>query len=369
MTPLRVTKNDIRKILTTVAISALLACCSSEEPVNPLPTPEPAEEELPIEFDGDISDVRSVTRAALNDNGGPASFRVWAFKNDSYDAGAQAYTGYQTVMDGYKVTFSSGHGTTGWEYIGLTEAQREQTVKFWDYSAKAYRFLAYAPADATGAAVTVGGTPATASMAIEADGNDPDATPYVSELWYSTGNASLYPDKLFGHTVQLKFYKPLARVRMMFTFSSSVTHYGREALTDITFAPLDGSKIAFKGTVTMGYPINGTLTTPDFTTTVAAGAEFPDVADALTVDYTDANPHWYTVLPAASQGVYRLTVSVLGEVRTADVPASMMQWKPGYEYTYVFKISESGDVIIDLLEMAVHDWTTSSPLNHNFYNW
>ncbi len=361
-------------IAQALILAIMMAACGGvDEPVGPepepSPEPEPTDTKAPIVFSGKTAETQAVTRAALNDGDGPTSFRVWAYKNDGYDAATEAYTSYQTVIDGYNVVFENGRGTTGWEYTGHGTAGREQTVKYWDYSARAYRYLAYAPADAAGASVTVSGTPATARMTVNVDANNADAVPYVSELWFSTGNAALYPDRQFGRTVQLRFVKPLARVRFMFTFAASVTYYGREALTGITFAPLDGSQIAFKGTVNMRYPINGTQTTADFSSSVAGGATYPDVAPALTVDYTDSTPQWYTVLPMAGQGVYRLTVSVLGEVRTADVPAAMMQWKPGYEYTYVFKVTENGGIILDLLQMAIHDWSEGTPRNLNFYNW
>ncbi|MBQ9466188.1 MAG: fimbrillin family protein [Muribaculaceae bacterium] len=358
------------------ALLLLTACGGSggSEPVGPVPEPDPVPDPEPdgtaIVFSGDVRQAQPVTRAALSDGDGPTSFKVWGFKNDTYDAGTGAYGGNQTVMDGYNVVFESGSGATGWEYVGRGDAGRQQTVKYWDYGTRAYRYLAYAPATASGVTVTRGGTPLTATMALTGlDANNPDAAPYVSELWFSNGNAVLYPDRLFGKTITMKFFKPFARVRFYFTFSASVTQYGREALSAIRFAPGDGSKIAFKGNLTLSYPINGTSTELASSTTVAAGAAFPDVADALVTDYTTEHPHWYTVLPTATQGYYRLTLKVFNEERTAEVPADMMVWKPGYEYTYVFKIQEDGGVTLDLLEMAIHDWSEGTPRNHNFYNW
>ena len=355
----------------------LLTACGNggaADPVGPVPEPDPVPDPDPnvtaIVFSGDIREAQPVTRAALSDGDGPTTFKVWGFKNTAYDAGTAAYTAHQTVFDGYKVVFESGQGPTGWDYIGRGDAGRQQTIKYWDYSALAYRYLAYAPATAAGVAVTTGGNPAAAVMTINGlDANNSDTAPYVSELWYSDGNAVLYPDRLFGKTITMQFFKPFARVRFYFTFSASVTQYGREALSNISFAPGDGSKIAFKGNMTLTYPIDGSSTELSSSIAVPAGATFPDVADALVTDYTAEHPHWYTVLPTATQGYYRLRVKVFNEERTAEVPADMMVWKPGYEYTYVFKIQEDGGVTLDLLEMAIHDWSEGTPRNHNFYNW
>ena len=350
-----------------------LSCCgSSDEPVAPEPTPTPnppAVEDVAITFAGNLSEERTVTRAALNDNAGPTSFKLWGFKNDAYNASTAAYTGYQTVIDGYRVAFVGGTVPTGWEYIGQGESGREQMIKYWDYSSKAYRYWAYAPADAAGITVATGGTPVATTMSLTIDGNNADDVPYVSEMWFSTGNAALYPDKLFGNTIQMKFYKPVAHVRFMFRFSESVKHYDRTGLSDIEFAPGNGAPIALKGGLTLTYPITGTAVSSSFSSSVASGAAYPDVIDAFTVDYTDATPHWYTVLPRSGQGSFRLTVKVLGEERTADVPAMMMEWKPGYDYTYIFKVNETGGVVLDLLELAMHDWSTGAPRNHNLYNW
>ena len=365
----------MRHFAFAASLLALSACggdntvAPEPEPV-PVPVPEPEPQEEAILFSGNITEPKVVTRTALNDNDGPDSFKVWAYKNDSYDASTGAYGSQQTVMDAYNVVFASGQGATGWEYIGRGTSGREQMIKYWDYGTKAYRFLAYAPSTASGVTVTTGGTPLAATMTLAGvDANNPATAPYVSELWFSNGNATLYPDRLFGKTVRLSFLKPFARVRFMFTFSYSVTHYGREALSNIAFGPGDHSKISFKGTMAITYPINGASNELTCVPTVATGAVFPDVADALVTDYTATNPHWYTVLPVSEQSYYELKVNVFGETRTAQVPASMMQWKAGYDYTYVFKIQEDGNVVLDLLEMAIHDWSEGTPRNHNFYNW
>ena len=63
-----------------------------------------------------------------------------------------------------------------------------------------------------------------------------------------------------------------------------------------------------------------------------------------------------------------MSVSVNGTAKTAVVPAEYMSWKPGYSYTYIFKITEEGGVEIDLVQVAVTTWTDMS-IVHSVYNW
>ena len=45
-----------------------------------------------------------------------------------------------------------------------------------------------------------------------------------------------------------------------------------------------------------------------------------------------------------------------------------MQWKPGYSYTYIFKITAEGGVEIELVQSAFTPWTDVE-MNHDVYNW
>jgi hypothetical protein len=63
-----------------------------------------------------------------------------------------------------------------------------------------------------------------------------------------------------------------------------------------------------------------------------------------------------------------MTVTVNNTTKTAVVPAEYMSWKPGYSYTYIFKITEDGGVEIDLVQAAVTAWTELVN-DHTVYNW
>ena len=295
------------------------------------------------------------------------------------------YGSLQTVFPGYVVNWITGSAasttsnSSGWEYVAQqTGSDPEQTIKYWDWEAKAYRYFAVttgagAPDVATAGQVSFTMT-ANASPIRDGEGTDAEkiaaniaATPYFSKLWFSTGNVSVYPDKQFGKPVQLEFLKPYARVRFLFNYS-----YAAEGVkvTGPSFKPTDGTKkIARKGTVTVTYPLTGASTKESYTITKnASPAEGEELVDFNEEYIPEGTEKWYTVLPVLSQDSYTMSVTVNNTPKTAVVPAQYMSWKPGYGYTYIFKITEDGGVEIELVQAAVTPWTELEN-NHTVYNW
>lgn len=339
----------------------------------------PQEELVPITFNGYQGNETAETRANSGTPlyaSGVTRFHVWGYKNMSYSAGSYGET--QTVFPTYQVDWransaaTSATNTSNWDYI-LTE-KPNQTIKFWDWSANAYRFFA-----ATGCDSHEADEPNNAyKINITADASSAsaiDAAPYFSRLWFSTGDAGTYPDKQFGRPVTLEFIKPFARVRFIYTYV-----YPREGviITSQSFKPSDGDKKIYrKGVVTVTYPLSGAETKESYSMTPTAASDPAHLA-AFTEDYdpevdtkvyTTCDDGWYTVLPNTSQGSYTLTVNIkgLGE-RTAVVPATYMQWKAGYSYTYIFKITEEGGVAIGWVDYAVVPWIPVTG-NRTVYNW
>lgn len=363
-------------------------------------TAAPQEELVPITFNGYQGNETAETRANSGTPlyaSGVTRFHVWGYKNMSYSAGSYGET--QTVFPTYRVDWransaaTSATNTNNWEYVG-----GDQTIKFWDWSANAYRFFA-----ATNWSGDVPTPPAPyvenmsygtnetdeyeVSMLVDAspelDGGkyDKDATdaklalaPYFSRLWFSTGDAGTYPDKQFGRPVTLEFIQPFARVRFIYTYV-----YPREGviITSQSFKPsATGEKIPRRGVVTVSYPLSGAETKESYSMTPhPSDAKLLDAftedydPEVDTKEYTTCDDGWYTVLPNTSQGSYTLTVNIkgLGE-RTAVVPATYMQWKAGYSYTYIFKITEEGGVAIGWVDYAVVPWIPVTG-NRTVYNW
>lgn len=348
-----------------------------------------ADDTTPISFSCGLAESQTVVRSGSMLSAERDAFKVWGHKdmsfddNDDDDPSNDEYGDMQTVFPGYTVSwvtntaYTTTSNTNNWEYVG-----GGQTIKFWDWSAKAYRFFAVTdvddvmaglndPNDPNGPYKITMNTDATSTEAI-------NALPYFSHLWFSTGDPVAYADKQFGKPVVLEFLKPLTRVRYIFKYV-----YPREGyfLTNKSFKPSDDTKnIARKGTVTISYPLNGTDTKESFTVTADASegylTEFDEDYDpeddgknyvtlssgAMTSD------GWYIVAPNMSQGSYKLSVYINGVEKTAAVPANYMSWLPGYSYTYVFKITEEGGVEIGWVEAAVIPWIEQEA-DHPVYNW
>ena len=348
--------------ISLICLISLIACSKEDGEGAPA---QAATDEEPITFSAQQQGGNAVTRAAtsLHDKG-IASFRLYGYKNDGYAEGA--YTSLQTVIDGYTVSWQTTATTSNpdgdWEYVGITAGQ---SIKYWDYSARAYRFFAYAPADA--ANVSKSATENAVTLTTTIDATDEANTPYLSDLWFSTGNAVDYPDRQWGKPVQMQFQKPLARVRFLFIYPENNDLYNRNVLTDVSFGPVDeDAKIAQQGTVSFSYPLKGTATTHTWTSSPSATGSI----EAFTEDYQlGIQEKWYNVLPISSQGAFRLTCKVFNDTRTAAVSAEFMTWAPGYEYTYVFKIHDDGGVSIDDVQSAFTIWTIETEKEHPIYNW
>ena len=328
----------------------------------------PPDSPLPIVFSCNMQEEKSVTRAGLETE--ENSFTVYGFKNTGL-IGTDNYTGSQIVFPGYMVKWtanSAGSSTTntnGWEYVGQEpHGQEEQTVKYWDWSAKAYRFFgvteSYNKLDVTEANGVI-------KLSFKVDLTDPDgiaAIPYYSHLWFSNNNYELYPNRKFGGSVVLEFLQPLCKVRIMFVYEDPTKNDRTNTpLSDISFHRSDDNTIKQKGDVTITYPLTGTGTKEECAfDTEAAGM------DGFSTEYTDINPFWYTVLPIAGQGSYTLDINVDGEPKTTIVPAEFMEWKPGYSYTYIFKIHVDGRVSIDAVQSAFTEWSVKED-TYTVYNW
>ncbi|MBP5769925.1 MAG: fimbrillin family protein [Bacteroidaceae bacterium] len=418
-------KVKFRHIASTACFPMLLAAvlvfaaCSGSDHLEPSEPSGPEVKDLmPISFAGGMQEEQAVTRAGLEEVlTGDKTFQVWGYKNDAYSGGS--YTSYQAVMPNFTVKWSANtaytttSNTNDWEYVGqgsTPEQQAEQTIKYWDFAANAYRFFGYALGNATAdpatspAVVTVpGGFPTgnstsssaeavTFSAAVDASSNATiAAAPYFSHLWFSDGNAATYPDRQFGQPVVLQFLKPFARVRFLFTFVEGL-NFGREKLGHIGFGPSENFDngdandvlINTAGTVSVTYPLKGTATTETWATTNATGIKQFDIdfyevpvstpqgypVNSQPTSWPNTPEMWYTVLPNTTQSSFTARVSVVSdEIKTVVIPAEYMQWKAGFEYTYKFKITETGGITIDVVQVAINDWGNKRFSDHSVFNW
>ena len=364
--------------------------CSSESTEAPAEGPT-VETGTAIAFTANQDEERTVTRAGLEEVG-IKTFTVWAYKNTDFEEGSNPinYTSKQQVIPGYYVRWTSNSAytttsnTNGWEYVNQqTPGQLEQTIKYWDWGAKAYRFFgmaggrdgSYKVSEVNGANGASGNDEFVVTIDVNASTDyDAEGMPYYSRLWFSDGNTG-EGHKAFGKPVTLEFVKPLTKVRFMFTYEDP-NDANYTVLSNKNFGPTPPTdpedpqpRIYQKGTMTVTYPLTGTATEEDEVVT-----HTDDGLPALVQDYyeepNDLNARkWYTVLPAPHQGSYTLTVTVNGQEHAVVVPAEFMSWLPGYQYTYIFKVHVDGGVSIDSVQSAFTPWTPEYIGEHTVYNW
>ncbi|MBR7031214.1 MAG: hypothetical protein IKI06_08280, partial [Prevotella sp.] len=382
-------------LLSAMSTVVLLSCGGSGD--EPAPDPvDPQPKGTPIAFSGSLSEGQSEnharTRATTTNplSATHQTFHVWAYKNPATGS-------TETVMKNYTVNYVTGTaGTTtsnssGWEYVNLLDAAGVvQGIKYWDFTASDYRFFGYAGTGVTDDTPDYSES-GKVKLKLNADASTADlsdlsgATLY-SKLWYKA-NSALPSQK--NNPVTLEFLQPYVKVRFMFRQSESAETVF--TLTGKNFAPTTSSvKINVKGTFTVTYPLSGdplsgaTITESWAVTPKPSGTAGTDYLTAFTQDYyeddddpeTQADPNarkWYVVLPAhaTDQGDYTLSVTINNEPdpRTVVVPQQYMNWLPGFEYTYVFKITDSGGITFDGLEVVkITPWTSIDD-EREVYNW
>ena len=318
-----------------------------------------------------------------------SSFRVWGYKTktDTHQDGGNGTAVIQKVMDGYLVDWDLKNG---WEYIGKqnTFLNTTQTIKYWDYSASSYRFMAYASKDANDATVTVtSSTDATQGTTVfkipYAFSNDATSTttPYISELWASN-NQSTGLNK-YGDQVKLTFAPLIAKVRFKFKYAE-----GQEPeITEISFKDSRWQKDAtgnwqwttakdditpIEGTIVISYPLSETNTQvlKSWENTKAGLLELtiPYEEEKDAIHQTETYQKWYYMPPMdianCKQGSYTITANVNGNPVSATVNSEYTQWKAGCQYTYTFKISET-NTSISFAEVQVEQWRENGVLDNN----
>lgn len=385
------------RIMTIILMAAMLASCSSsqqDDPITPEPKPDPnpQPELMGITFGGNNDTWQDAPTTRAGKTGLETifpSFRVWGYKTTDDNQ-----TSSQLVMDGYNVRYTQGSSgasqsnTDDWEYVGIPNPSLTQTIKYWDYSASSYRFFAYTPEDANINVSTqdAGTANATTSFQIPfaySDNTTAKNIPYMSELWYSTNDATLNP---YGKCVTLAFAPIIAKVRFKFTYPDGTTAI---TIRDITFQDsrfIDDPSTAdtpLSGDITVSYPLAGTVSsaTPNFawtnadpTTDNAKGSlvftiPYEEKDDAIHILNDPAlYGKWYYVPPLGNsdyaQGPYTVNAIIDGKNSSATVPAAYMQWKAGYQYTYIFKITEAG-TLISFSDLQVEEWLPGANIDNN----
>lgn len=352
----------------------LLSCSHSGQDDPFIPEPQ----QVGISFGGNSGSWQDASsRAGEGETGLESlfpSFKVWGYKTKNENGSTNS--SIQKVMDGYQVDWNTS--SKDWEYIGIYNATLNlyQTIKYWDYSALHYHFWAYAPADAPGVTASENTNANSHSITIPYEFNSNatlTSTPYISNLCTPK----------IGDQVKLTFVPLIAKVRFKFKYNDKQI----ASITEISFRDerwtstgkstflWSGSaedKPPVAGKITATYPLSGTST--DFSKTWETTKQ--DILE-LTIPYEEANDEnhqteirqkWYFMPPMDiahyKQGNYILSAKIEGNQVSATVGSEYMQWKAGFQYTYIFKVSETTSSIT-FAEVEVEQWNKNSNIDNN----
>lgn len=370
----------MKKYIFLAASALTLASCSSDDFLGENPG-NVQNATTAINFGGDAG---KITRATSNEGDDHVKldnqFKVYGVKKTNEK--------FVTVFKDYSVLYNENlttSNTNKWEYV-----KDNQTIKYWDYSASEYRFVAGSPISAFTFKVPSDGTTKNIESATITGlgghivANTSETANTFNPVYVAEPKVVANAD--YKNTVQFNFVRQQSMVRV--GFYETIPGY---SVTNIKFYEADGTSATSNNVIltsaTEGYFIGGT-----------------DVSGTVTYDWTTATPsytfaytdntnlkkskNWYagklgtlekkstaevgllygtdkdmsaatgyfTVLPTPSTTEakpilikcdYTLksidgseeTIEVKGA--TAAIPAAYSKWNTNTLYTYLFKISEN----------------------------
>ena len=383
----------MKKYIFLAASALTLASCTSDDFLGDTPGSTPTSANSAINFGGDAG---KITRATSNE-GTPqkmldGQFKVYGVKKkqDNID---HVFPNYYVWDVAAKNTTSN---TDGWEYVGKEgdadlgtgniTLKQDQTIKYWDYSASEYHFVAGSPIgkfnlnpspgqDITSANIT--------GLAGHIEANDAEGTGTALETYPVYVADPVKVEKTgYQEPVQFNFVRQQAMVRV--GIYETIPGY---SITNINFYDAE-STVSTKTNIILtsatadyfvgGKEVNGTVTynwdsaTPSYTLTYTDASLtksknwYAGKLDVLATKSTDAvaklygtdkdmsTAGYFTVLPTQAENAspilikcdYTLTDGNTGETikvtgATAAIPAAFSKWEANTRYTYLFKISDN----------------------------
>lgn len=395
----------MKKYLFIAASALALASCSSEDFVGTEGGNVENGANKAINFSGNAGKITRATKntgtAAEMLNG---QFKIYGVKKASDDKFKNVFVDY-SVWDATANTTTSN--TKGWEYVGaknstnlgtgnISLGDEAQTIKYWDYSASEYRFVAGSPISAfqfnKNQDIADKGTYITSATISGLAGHieaNKEGTALNTDPVYVATPKVVKKDK-YQEPVQFEFNRQQAMVRV--GIYETIPGY---AITAIKFYAYDDNgdlKVTDKNNIILtsgtadyfvgGSNVKGTInydwtgTTPSYTYAYTEGitkrknwyAGYFEPHNALATtsaetvaklygtdkDMSSANGY-FTVLPTPSATKaapiiikcdYTLTaddksgetIEVTGA--TAAIPEAFSKWEVNTRYTYLFKISD-----------------------------
>ncbi len=390
----------MKKYLIFAASALALASCSSDDFLGENPgTAQNAT--TAINFGGEAG---KITRATSNEGTYvkklDGQFKVYGVKN---------VNGFwQRVFVNYSVWDVADKNTTsntnGWEYVGkkgttglgtgniTLNGPEDQTIKYWDYSATEYNFVAGSPIDAfaynTPYDATSGTkiTDATVSkLAGHIYANEAGPALEANPVYIADPVKAKKDNNDYKKTVTFNFQRQQSMVRV--GFYETIPGY---TITDIKFYEADGTSATSNNVILTstkddyfvgGKDVSGTVTydwttaTPSYTFAYTVNTNLKKsknwyagklgtlentstaaVEHLYGTDQDMAPTGYFTVLPTpASTNASPILIKCdytlaandhSGEVinvkgATAAIPAAFSKWEANTRYTYLFKISDN----------------------------
>ena len=393
----------MKKYIFLAASALTLASCTSDDFLGDTQGSTPTSANSAINFGGDAG---KITRATANTGTAAemldGQFRIYGVKKMSETQIVSVFNEYSVWDVANKNTTTSN--TDGWEYVGANgttglgrgniSLTKNQTIKYWDYSASEYHFVAGSPISNFKYTLLPGKDIESATI----KGLAGHITPNNSETALTTHPVYIADPKVVKQTdyknaVQFSFKRQQAMVRV--GFYETIPGY---SITKINFYDAAGNVsdvnniILTSGTADYfvgGSNVEGTIyykwseTTPSYTyaysktgltkdknwyagkmgtlATTSAGTKIK-LGDGTEMELLwgtdkDMSPNGYfTVIPTPSTTSaapilikcdYELTsdddsgetIKVTGA--TAAIPAAFSKWEANTRYTYLFKISDN----------------------------
>lgn len=369
----------MKKYIFLAASALTLASCTSDDFLGNTPGSTPTSANSAINFGGDAG---KITRATSNEGDDHVKldnqFKVYGVKKTNEK--------FVTVFKDYSVLYNENlttSNTNKWEYV-----KDKQTIKYWDYSASEYRFVAGSPISAFTFKVPSNGTTVNIESATITGlgghivANTTETANTFNPVYVAEPKVVAKAD--YKNTVQFNFVRQQSMVRV--GFYETIPGY---SVTNIKFYEADGTSATSNNVIltsaTEGYFIGGTnvsgTVTYDWTTATPSytfaytdntnlkksknwyagklgSLEKKSTAEVGLLYGTDkdmsAATGYFTVLPtqvATASPIlikcdYELTsddgsgetINVKGA--TAAIPAAFSKWEANTRYTYLFKISD-----------------------------
>lgn len=373
-------------IFLTFILTVVVTSCGGNGDDAPL-----TETLYPISVGGAaISETAAITRADDSKNLA-RDFILYGYKNVG---GIE-----QVVFNGYTVKYKEGSANTSEDNTNnysYVDGEKNQTIKYWDFSASEYHFWAVSALSSDYYTFTGDGGKhnvlTITDMPLRAGGTDPDDVLY-----------SLLTERrpVSREMVLMQFKRPYAKVRIQFYTNEPINgEKDNVTIEDITFGPDKSAvsplvnEIYGTGNVKITYPLTNTLCPGSVQETLTL--EHLDNArdelsfDNITLTSTQGissntavtapvkasidpdNNSFYYLLPMGDMNPAfimkaKIDPDIDATQRTAVVPANFMQWKPNFTYTYIFKITAGAN--IEFYDVKIDPWHYGGSQEDEWKNW